>query len=68
MCFIEENLIQELSPGSYIATEVFLVSKLTVWPFLQKYKVHGTISCLSGSGRPFKLMREQLQDLVQTTK
>ena len=68
MCFREENLIQELSPGSYIVTEEFLVSKLTVWSIIQKYKVHGTISCLSGSGRPFKQMREQLQELVQTTK
>ena len=38
-----------------------------MWSIIQKYKVHGMFSCLSGSGRSFKLMCEQLRDLVQTT-
>ena len=46
----------------------FLVPKLTVWRIIQKYKVHGTISDLSGTGRPFKLTRKQLQHLAQTGK
>ena len=32
-----------------------IVSKQTVWATITKYKTHGTLSCLPGSGRRFKL-------------
>ena len=33
-----------------LATEGLWVPKQTVWATIQKYKGHGTISCLPGSG------------------
>ena len=64
-CALRGEFVCERSPGSNVTTEGFLrsyghhkrflVSKLTVWRIIQKYKVHGTISHLSGTGRPFKL-------------
>ena len=48
-----------------LATEGFRVLKKAVWVTIKKYKEHGTISCLPGSGRPFKLTRMML-DIIET--
>ena len=48
-----------------LATEGFCVSKKAVWTTIQKYKEHGTISRLPGSGRPFKLTREMLDAIEE---
>ena len=42
-----------------VVAEGFQVPKQTVWATVRKYKAHGTISRLSGSGRPFKLTCER---------
>ena len=43
-----------------LAAEGFRVPKQTLWATILKYKTHGSISLLPGSGRPFKLTREML--------
>ena len=51
-----------------LATEGFRVSKRMVWATIQKYKTHGMISHLPGSGRPFKLLdaiEEQMKQNAQ---
>ena len=52
-CALRGEYCPERQPGSYVAAE---------------YKVHGTISCLSVSGRSYKLMCKQLQHLAQSTE
>ena len=47
-----------------LAAEGFRVSKKAVWATIKKYKEHGTISRLPGSGRPFKLTRAML-DIIE---
>ena len=47
-----------------LAAEGFPVSKKAVWATIKKYKEHGTISRLPGSGRPFKLTRAML-DIIE---
>ena len=42
-----------------LVAEGFRASKQTVWAALSKYKAHGMISRLPGSGRPFKLTCER---------
>ena len=37
-----------------LAAEGYIVSKQTVWATIRKYKMHGTLSRLPGSGRRFK--------------
>ena len=43
-----------------LAMEGFRISRKTVWRTIQKYKEHGMISRLPGSGRPFKLTCKML--------
>ena len=43
-------------------------TKTTVWATIQKYKTHGTISHLPGSGRPFKLTCEMLDAIEEQMK
>ena len=57
-----------------LAAEGLRVPKQTVWATVQKYKKHGTISRLPGSGRPFKLtgamvtaIEERMQQDDETT-
>jgi transposase len=57
-----------------LAAEGLRVPKQTVWATVQKYKKHGTISRLPGSGRPFKLtgamvtaIEERMQQDNETT-
>ena len=38
---------------------------LAVWRIIQKYKVHGTISPLAGTGRPFKLIAKTATPSVE---
>ena len=38
-----------------LAAEGYRVPKQTVWATIKKYKDHGTLCCLPGSGRRFKL-------------
>ena len=35
---------------------------------IRQYKAHGTISCLPGSGRPFKLTREMVEVIEEKMK
>ena len=51
-----------------LATEGFRVSKWMVWATIQKYKTHGMISHLPGSGRPFKLTHEMLDAIEEQMK
>ena len=37
-----------------LVAEGFQVPKQTVWATIRKYKAHGTVSRLSGSGRAFQ--------------
>jgi len=38
-----------------LAAEGYIISKQAVWATIRKYKMHGTLSRLPGSGRRFKL-------------
>ena len=44
--------------ASILKEEGLKVSKASIWATIQKYKRHGTIACLSGSGRPKKITTE----------
>ena len=44
-----------------LKAEGLVVPKKTVWKTIQKYKTHGTICRLPGSGRPFKLTGDMLK-------
>ena len=59
-------LLQVLYTCSVIDFE--MVVELCGELYKSTYKAHRMISCLSVSGRPFKLMHEQLQHLAQTTE
>ena len=37
---------------NFLIIEEVKVLKANVWVIIQKYKRHGTVSCLPGSGRP----------------
>ena len=37
-----------------------------MWATITKYRDHGTITCLLGSGRPFKLTSEMLKAIEET--
>ena len=54
-----ERRISYGNVAKVLTVEGFQVPKQTVWATIQKYKRHGTISRLPGSGRPFKLTREE---------
>ena len=51
-----------------LAAEGYRIPKQTVWATIQKYKTHGTIFCLPGSGRPFKLTRTMLDVIEEQMK
>ena len=51
-----------------LPAEGFRVPKRTVWATIQKYKTHGTISHLPGSGSPFKLTCEMLDAIKEQIK
>ena len=46
---------------SVLKLEVIKASKKGVWITIQKYKRHGTISRIPGSGRPYKITSEMLR-------
>ena len=63
-----ERRISYGNVAKVLAAEGFRVPKRTVWVTIQKYKTHGTISRLPGSGRPFKLTREMLDAVEERMK
>ena len=57
-----------------LAAEGYIISKQAVWATIRKYKMHGTLSRLPGSGRRFKLtpdiltiIKEQMRVNDETT-
>ena len=46
---------------SVLKAEGLKASKKAVWATIKKYKIHGTIFHLPGSGRPCKLTENMLQ-------
>ena len=63
-----ERRISYGNVAKVLATEGFRVPKRTVWVTIQKYKTHGTISRLPGSGRSLKLTREMLDAIEERMK
>ena len=58
---IELYLVRKLSYGSIVTTleaEDRKLSKKAAWTTIIKYKAHGTISRLPGSGSPYKLSED----------
>ena len=54
--------------ANVLTAEGFRLPKQTMWVTIQKYKRHGTISRLPGSGRPFKLTRKMLDAIEEQMK
>ena len=50
-----ERRLSYANVAKVLAAEGYIVSKQTVWATITKYKTHGTLSRLPGSGRHFKL-------------
>ena len=50
-----EGRISYGNVAKVLAAEGYTVPKQTIWPTIRKYNMHGTLSCLSGSGHRFKL-------------
>jgi transposase len=68
---IELYLVRKLLYGSIVATleaEGLKLSKKAAWATIKKYKAHGTISRLLGSGRPYKLSEDILKTIEARMK
>ena len=48
-----------------LAADGFWVPKQMVWAIKQKYKTHGTISHLPGSGRPTRKMLDAIEEWMK---
>ena len=51
-----------------LRAEGIVVPKKAVWETIQKYKTHGTITHLPGSGQPFRLTSEVLKIIEDQMK